>query len=120
MSIVFFHNEEQRQLILQTKAEVARARAAVVTTEIVPYTNFTLAEDYHQKFTLQQEPELMAEFRQMYPRWDDFVNSTAAARLNGFTSGYGEASLLNAELDTYGLSDSGKQALQTIAQRYFR
>ncbi|MFH1636164.1 MAG: peptide-methionine (S)-S-oxide reductase, partial [Chloroflexota bacterium] len=35
----------------------------------------------------------------MYPDSDDFVNSTAAARVNGYLGGYGTLADLQAEID---------------------
>ncbi len=53
----------------------------------------------------------MKEFNAMYPGVNDFINSTAAARLNGYLGGYGALELLQTELDTYGLSPAGRKKL---------
>jgi peptide-methionine (S)-S-oxide reductase len=59
----------------------------------------------------------MKEFNAMYPNDDDFMNSTAAARLNGYLDGYGTLELLQAELDSYGLSPGASKRLLSIAKR---
>ena len=51
-------------------------------TEIVPYTSFTLAEDYHQKYGLLRDSLIMKEMQAIYPDITEFINSTAVARLN--------------------------------------
>ncbi len=77
-------------------------------TPILAFTGFTLAEDYHQKYRLRSEPALLAEFEAMAGR---LVDSTAAARVNSFLSGYGDVELLEKEIDSYGLSEKGKALL---------
>jgi methionine-S-sulfoxide reductase len=56
-SVIFYHDEAQRQAAERIKAEVdasGKWRAPVVT-EIIPATDFYAAEDYHQKY-LQKNP----------------------------------------------------------------
>ena len=117
MSIIFFHNEEQRKLAIETMDREAARRNGEIYTEIVPYTEFYAAEAYHQKYSLQREPDLMKEFSAMYPNDNDFMNSTAAARLNGYLDGYGTLEVLQAELDSYGLSPGASKRLLSIAKR---
>ena len=45
----------------------------------------------------------MKEFNALYPATEDFVNSTATARLNGYFGGYGTLIALKAELNNLGL-----------------
>ncbi|WP_396127678.1 hypothetical protein [Dethiobacter alkaliphilus] len=40
-----------------------------------------------------------------------FVRSTVAARINGYVAGYGTMEMLEAEIDRFGLTDEGRQAL---------
>ena len=111
MSAIFFHNAEQKQLALETRdREAARIKGALVT-EIVPFTEFYLAEAYHQKYYLQQSRELMREFKAIYPVVQDFINSSAAARVNGYVGGYGTSEVLKAEIDSLGLSPAANKRL---------
>jgi peptide-methionine (S)-S-oxide reductase len=116
-SIIFFHNEEQRQLAIETRDQEAIKRKAKIFTEIVPAASFYPAEAYHQKYSLRREPDLMKEFNAMYPDDNDFMNSTAAARLNGYIDGYGTLEVLQEELDSYGLSAAAGERLLSIAKR---
>ncbi len=109
-AVIFFHNEVQQMLALDSRDREA-ARKGKIYTEILPYTGFTLAEDYHQKYRLQQEPDLLGEFESAYSSMRDFVNSTAVARINGFLGGYGTPDALKKEIDSYGLSASGRKRL---------
>jgi hypothetical protein len=80
-------------------------------TDIEPITVFYLAERYHQKYWLQQDKELFNEFQLMYPVLEDLVYSTAAARVNGYLSGYGDPDNLQEDLNSLGLSETGRQRL---------
>ncbi len=120
MVAVFYHDEAQRQLALASKAQQAAKYAAEITTEILPATEFYLAEDYHQKYMLRYTSELLDEYRAIYPDPKDFVNSTATARVNGYVSGYGELDQLQVELESLGLSPAGRKRLVEFARRYQR
>jgi len=111
MSIIFYHDEAQRSLALKTRDRQAAALDREIVTEIVPAGEFYLAEDYHQKYWLQQTPALMAEFEAIYPDEADFVASTAAARVNGYLGGNGTCEGLRAESGELGLSPEGVQRL---------
>lgn len=117
MSIIFYHSEDQRRLAIETKESEEARLGRHVFTEIVPFSEFYLAEDYHQKYHLRQESALMAEFRAIYPATEDFVASTAVARVNGYVGGYGELATLEEELSLLGLSEAGRQRLLEIAAR---
>jgi peptide-methionine (S)-S-oxide reductase len=120
MSIVFYHNDEQKRLAIETRDREAARIQGTIFTEIVPASEFHLAEDYHQKYRLQQVSELVREFGIMYPDDADFVNSTAAARVNGYLGGYGTFAQLQAEIDSFGLSSSGSNRLLEIVRSLHR
>ena len=103
MSIIFFHNDDQKRLAIESRDHEASRIKGKIFTEIVPATEFYLAEAYHQKYQLRSERDLMRELRAIYPTEEDFVNSTAAARINGYLDGYGTLSVQE-ELPGFGLS----------------
>jgi len=118
MAIIFYHTDEQKRLAMETRDREAARTDAKIFTEIVPFSGFYLAEDYHQKYRLQQVPELMQEFEDMYLDADDFVNSTAAARVNGYLGGHGTFEGLQAEIDSLGLSPAGREKLMDIVRAF--
>ena len=111
MAAIFFHNDQQKKLALETKDQVAARIKDEVYTQILPATAFYLAEDYHQKYFLRLEPELLNELSAIYHSTKDFVASTAAARLNGYVAGYGTRAGIEAEISSLGLSPAGNKRL---------
>ena len=89
-----------------------------IHTEILPFGKFYLAEDYHQKYQLRQRRQLMMEFKAFYSRNIDFVNSTAAARVNGYVGGHGSPDEIKANLANLGLSAAGQKRLLEIADNW--
>jgi peptide-methionine (S)-S-oxide reductase len=87
-----------------------------IMTEIIPFTEFYLAEDYHQKHALQHSYEYLQEFKALYPSFKDIIFSTAATRVNGYLGGYGTLKELQAEIDSYGLSEEAKEHLLDYVQ----
>jgi peptide-methionine (S)-S-oxide reductase len=110
MSAVFYHDEAQKELALEALRR-EEARGTPVAAAVLPVGTFYLAEDYHQKFLLRQEAGLLKELRAMYPDPKGLVNSTAAARVNGYLGGHGTEAMIRKEIDQLGLSSEGKQRL---------
>jgi peptide-methionine (S)-S-oxide reductase len=110
-SVVFYHDEDQKRLAEASMDREADSRGKPIYTEIEPFVEFTLAETYHQKYRLQQVPALVGEFRAIYPQDEEFINSTAAARANGYLGGHGTLAALQAEIEELGLSQAAQQEL---------
>ena len=117
-AVIFYHDEEQKNMAAATRDRLAAKLGTKIHTEILPYEAFYLAEPYHQKYRLRSARDMMAEFSAMYPLDDDFVNSTAAARVNGYLGGYGSPETVKSEIGELGLSPSAsKKILDIVATR---
>jgi peptide methionine sulfoxide reductase MsrA len=104
MNAVFYHNEQQREMAMASKTAVEQKISSTVKTEVVPLRSFTMAEDYHQKYILNRHYDLKNEMLRVYPRHQDFADSTAVARLNGYAGGHGTRDQLSREIESLGLN----------------
>jgi len=116
MHAVFTHNEAQHRQALASKTAVEQKIGHGVKTEVVPVRSFTMAEDYHQKYILKSHQVLQSEMSRIYPNPREFVNSSAATRLNGYAGGHGSSDQLSREIDLLGLSDGGKKRLADLVR----
>lgn len=78
-SVVFYHNDEQLQLVRGVMAELERTQVFTqrIVTEVSPAGPFYVAEEYHQGYFLQHPGQgycqfivapKMAKFRQNYAK----------------------------------------------------
>ncbi len=114
-SVIFYHNDQQKKSATDSKKQQEKKRSHKLFTDIMPLSGFYLAEDYHQKYRLQSVPELMTEMRRMYPNFNDLVNATSAARINGYLGGFGDCDLLEQRKDVFNLSQSAHGRLLELA-----
>ena len=114
---VFYHDDLQQAAALASKAAAQERLGRTVLTEVQPLRSFTRAEDYHQKYLLKREADLLRDLTRAYPRHRDLVDSTAAARLNGYTGGHGGPEQLAREIDRLGLSPESRRKLEMLVQR---
>ena len=113
-SAIFYASEDQKELAAKSKLEEESRLGQTLYTDIEKLDRFYIAENYHQKYYLRETPVLLQEILSIYPKPEDFINSRATARLNGYLAGYGDPATLQKELDSLGLSESGKQRLLEI------
>jgi peptide-methionine (S)-S-oxide reductase len=113
MSAIFYADDAQRTIAQESKARREEAAKRTLYTEIAPLDRFWRAEDYHQKYGLRHDRLFMRELAAVYDE-RAFEDSTVAARLNGFVSGDGDPSVLEAEIDRYGLSPDAQRHLRSI------
>lgn len=111
-SIILAHDDEQLRLAQESAERFSAVVKRPVSTRIERLDRFWMAEDYHQKYYLRNDRFLYREMRDYYPAENDFVDSTASARINGFLAGAGNCLLLERELPKLGLDDTGADHLK--------
>jgi methionine-S-sulfoxide reductase len=122
---IFAHNETQARQAEASKARIAAEKTGrwfnrTIKTEILTAQTFYLAEDYHHKYMLQHNPRLWGDILEIYREPAGWINSTAAARLNGYVGGYGTQTQLDDEIDSLGLSAAGQTELRKRVERFGR
>ena len=101
-----FHTDEQKEIAIESlnKAKLKDLRRKI-HTEIIPYDELHIAEDYHQKYILRENPWALS--RCNFKSDVEIRESTLATRLNGFLSGNGQNSasveIWRKEAETFGL-----------------
>ncbi|XP_044735002.1 peptide methionine sulfoxide reductase-like [Chrysoperla carnea] len=102
MSLILYHDEEQKQLATQSLKEEAAKSSEELITEIIPAGAFYPAEDYHQKYRLQGHSDLVDAIgltRKL------LQTSHVAARLNGYVVGLGGMEQFESDIPKLGLDD---------------
>jgi peptide-methionine (S)-S-oxide reductase len=63
-SAIFYHNDEQKRLAEEYKKKLDQAKIwdDPIVTEIIPFTNFYSAEDYHQNYYNQNSNQPYCSF----------------------------------------------------------
>lgn len=85
MSILFYRNQQQYEVMLRVQQQYAPES---LSTEIVPYTDFTEAEERHQKYYLQRKPELFKSWVDHLGNYENLFHSTIGTRLNALSKGH--------------------------------
>lgn len=117
-SIIFYRNEEEKIIAEDSRRRFENQVGRSFNTEIRPLSKFYLAENYHQKFFLQNVQEIRKDFIEIYPNIMDFINSTSAMKVNSYCKGNGTLEKLKQEIENFGLSSQGEKALIDIVEGY--
>jgi peptide-methionine (S)-S-oxide reductase len=112
-SVILYAGEEQQLFAERSKKQTEKDLGAEVFTRVEPLDKFFRAEDYHQKYYLRKHENVMADLQARFSSSEEFVDSTAAARLNGFVSGDGESKTFLTEISGYGLSPQAREFVKT-------
>lgn len=85
MSLLLSRNVEQYEIMVRVQQQYAPHS---LHTEILPYTDFTRAEERHQKYYLQRKPELLKQGIKYLGTQENLFHSMIGARLNAWAKGY--------------------------------
>ncbi len=108
---ILYHDDKQKSIAVDSLELLASSIQERIRTDILPLTEFYLAEDYHQKHMLRGNRGLMEEFNTIYPSFKRLLSSTAVARVNGYLGGNGTCDMLKKDIHTLGFSEKGNKIL---------
>lgn len=114
ISLLHYHNDEQRQTMEAIRKEMEVELGEMIETEIAPFTQFTLAEERHQKYYLKRYPKAIDQLTALYPNNEMLVDSIFAARLNGFVKGFGTKDSMRKEINQWSIGEAEKASLTNI------
>ncbi|MFW6176575.1 MAG: peptide-methionine (S)-S-oxide reductase MsrA [Thermoplasmatota archaeon] len=110
MSRIFYHNDHQERTTKESKDELEEELGKEIKTVISKFERFYHAEDYHQKYYLKHHQRFLTVYKTIYPDHEDFLNSTAVSRANGYAVGEGYLESPD-DLEGMGLNEEGREAL---------
>jgi len=70
-SIIFYQNDEQKEIILKKKADLAQKLNTEIAAEVYPFQKFWVGEDYHQNY------------ERLHPN-SGYIRNVSIPRLNRF------------------------------------
>ncbi|MHA6482213.1 peptide-methionine (S)-S-oxide reductase MsrA [Paenibacillus sp. strain BS8-2] len=118
-SLLFYHDESQKQIIDDELARRVQTGLVRPDTEIVAAAESTWypAEERHQKYNVKRFPHAVAALISLFEdrigdgmSWQD---STIAARLNGIAKGFSSMERLKAEIAEWNLGRTERDELLT-------
>ena len=104
-SIIFFHDENQLEIAQSLKEELKEESGKSIRTEVNNFNNFYQAEDYHQKYYLQDHSDFKKHYLKKYSM-QEFIDATSTARVNGYLALKGEKEQLANEIKDLGLTEN--------------
>lgn len=115
--IIYYHNEEQKNIAQKIKEEEEKKRKRQLYVEIQAASDFYLAEDYHQKYYLQGRSSLMKLTKLNKLPIEELIASPVAAKLNGILEHPDYAEMLKKELASYNFPEAAVKEIESIVGR---
>ncbi|XP_067011750.2 peptide methionine sulfoxide reductase [Anabrus simplex] len=116
-SLIFYHDDEQKDLAEKSlKEREQKMNRGYFVTKVIPFKEFYNAEDYHQKYRLQQHSYLMNAIG--LKSGPQLISSYLAARLNGYVVGFGGVAQFDAEVEKLGLDEKTAEYVRKLVVRY--
>jgi len=114
-SAIFFHDSDQEQIAKKARDAKQIELKMTIRTDIEPATEFTCAEDYHQKYKLQARSNIMKTLN--ISSYDDMINSPIACKMNGYLGGYGTVASLKKDIKLMNIPDGVASKVIAVVER---
>lgn len=120
MSAVFVHDEEQEKTARASLKQFETEHKTKAYTKIIKAkaTDLTVAEDYHQKYYLQNDRLVLESFK--FSSIEELIDSPLAARANAYYAGHGNYEDACKDVKSWSISDYAKdKILKTLLRKSF-
>ncbi|TMS34559.1 hypothetical protein L596_002125 [Steinernema carpocapsae] len=111
---ILYIDEEQKKLAEEALAKARKNAASELETYIQPFTEFTVAESYHQKYWLRCQDAIHQQL-QLSDR--ELIDSPLAAKVNAFLAGYSNFEVLKQLQKEHNLNEGLVAKIEEIARR---
>lgn len=109
-SLILYNNQKQQELAVKMKEKLEAASGREIKTEIKELKKLYLAEDYHQKFRLQQQRAFKENYLNKLSM-EEFINSPAVTKVNGYLTGNGKRTNIIENIGKLGLTEKLQKRL---------
>ncbi|OJF97145.1 peptide-methionine (S)-S-oxide reductase MsrA [Alkalibacterium sp. 20] len=117
LSLLIVHSTNQQETAEMLKNKWENRNGKRIGTEIQYDRPFYPAENRHQKYFLKRFPKAMGSILPLFPDHKNFMDSTIAARLNGFVRENGRLNDIKDEISEWQLTSEEENVLQNMLQK---
>lgn len=117
LSLLRCRGVEQLEIAGRVKMEMEVELGEPIETDIAPFSDFTLAEERHQKYYLKRYPKALEQLELLFPEPALLVHSTFAARLNGFVKGFRTKDSLLEEMAGWQIEPESRELLINLFKK---
>jgi len=110
---LFYHSSDEKKMFEKSKTDFETRLGRKVHTGILPFTTFTLAEDYHQKYYLRGRISVLT---QLNLTDEEIINSSLACYLNALISGHCSSNRRNEIFEL--VKSEGNPTLTSAVERF--
>lgn len=111
-AVLWTHGEAQAKAAKASIAKLTEQNKRKPTTEVKAATTFWIAEDYHQKYYLRGRRGLVEALMGENVTQEAIRESTLAARVNGWLTGFSKKEEIAAQVKAFKLTEKQRKALQ--------
>lgn len=117
-SLIFYHNPEQKEIAEKSLEEYAKKNGGKLVTRLIPAGKFFDAENYHQKYRLQNQKDLCKMLGISESDGDLLKTSHVAARVNGYLFGKTPEKQMREEAEKLGFDQKTTDFLLNVVSKY--
>uniref|UniRef100_A0A1I8AV57 peptide-methionine (S)-S-oxide reductase n=1 Tax=Steinernema glaseri TaxID=37863 RepID=A0A1I8AV57_9BILA len=111
---ILYVDEVQKKIAEEALGAARKKFTGELETYIQPFSQFYVAEDYHQKYWLRSQKDV---HEQLQLSDQELIDSPLAAKVNAFLAGYADFNVLKNLQKEYNLNEELVAEIEGIAKR---